>query len=76
MSHEGNDHLAELKHEDIVELRETAKSINLTPDWRGLFIYTINIVEHSKLPSKELVKEMLQYGLRLHNHYEGEKNDS
>ena len=76
MSHEGNDHLAELKHEDIVELRETAKSINLTPDWRGMFISTITIVEHSKLPSKELVKEMLQYGLRLHNYYEGEQNDS
>tara|TARA_R100000152_G_C6768485_1_gene193994 strand:+ start:388 stop:600 length:213 start_codon:yes stop_codon:yes gene_type:complete len=70
MSHEGNDHLAELKHEDSVE------SIDLTPDWRGMFIYTINIVNHSKLPSKALIIEMLQYGLRLHNHYEGERNDS
>jgi len=43
--------------------------INLEPNWENIFSYAIQLVEDGlpKAEGRDTVKEMLQYGQRLHN---------
>jgi len=58
---------------DIIEVRKEVRQmpadIEIEPNWEAVFSYAIRIVETeiAKANGMETVKEMLQYGQRLHN---------